>query len=61
MVLIALVWVITPFMGDRVPPIFSWGYVALFIGAAIFGVVVAVRSRAWPILLVLVLRFFPFK
>ncbi|MDU0479454.1 hypothetical protein QVA66_09405 [Staphylococcus chromogenes] len=65
---LVLIWVATPFMGDRVPAWTQWGYWIILVSSVILGFVVAFKKRnlllglaslatlfAWPIILAVAL------
>ena len=57
-VLIAVAWVATPFINDRVPTLLGIGYWALIAVAGVYGTVLGIRRRNWLLLIVSVLTFF---
>ena len=56
--LIVAVWICTPFINDRVPTALEWGYTTLTVVAVVFGAAVAIRSRAWILLILSILTAF---
>lgn len=65
---LVLVWIATPFMGDRVPAWTQWAYWIILISSVILGLIVAFKHRsillglaslatlfAWPIMLAIAL------